>query len=57
MLDSLREGLQGALAKLIRGNVVDEAAIKEFVRDLQRSLIQGDVNVKMALEVTERVQT
>ena len=56
MLDSLREGLQGALAKLIRSNVVDEAAIKEFVRDLQRSLIQGDVNVKMALEVTERVQ-
>jgi len=53
----LREGLQGALAKLIRGNVVDEAAIKEFVRDLQRSLIQGDVNVKMALEVTERVQS
>ncbi len=57
MLDSLREGLQSALAKLIRGNVVDEAAIKEFVRDLQRSLIQGDVNVKMALEVTERVQS
>lgn len=57
MLDSLREGLQNALAKLIRGNVVDEAAIKEFVRDLQRSLIQGDVNVKMALEVTERVQS
>jgi len=56
LLDSLREGLQGALAKLIRSNVVDEAAIKEFVRDLQRSLIQGDVNVKMALEVTERVQ-
>ena len=57
MLDSLREGLQNAVAKLIRGNVVDEAAIKEFVRDLQRSLIQGDVNVKMALEVTERVQS
>ena len=57
MLDSLRDGLRDALAKLIRGNVVDEAAIKEFVRDLQRSLIQSDVNVKMALEVTERVQT
>ena len=56
MLDSLREGLQNAVAKLVRGNVVDEAAIKEFVRDLQRTLIQGDVNVKIALEVTERVQ-
>jgi signal recognition particle subunit SRP54 len=56
MLDSLKDGLQNAIAKLVRGNVVDEAAIKEFVRDLQRTLIQGDVNVKIALEVTERVQ-
>lgn len=56
MLDSLKEGLQNAVAKLVRGNVVDEAAIKEFVRDLQRTLIQSDVNVKIALEVTERVQ-
>lgn len=35
---------------------MDERTVKEFVRDLQRTLIQGDVNVKMALEVTERVQ-
>jgi signal recognition particle subunit SRP54 len=35
---------------------VDEKSVKEFVRDLQRTLIQADVNVKMALEVTERVQ-
>jgi signal recognition particle subunit SRP54 len=56
MLDSLREGLQNAVAKLVHGNVVDEAAIKEFVRDLQRTLIQADVNVRIALEVTERVQ-
>lgn len=56
MLDSLREGLQGAVKKLVGSNTVDERAIKEFVRDLQRALIQSDVNVKIALEVTERVQ-
>ncbi len=55
MLDSLRDGLQNAIKKLVGSNTVDEAVIKEFVRDLQRSLIQADVNVKMALEVTERV--
>ena len=37
-------------------SVVDEAAIKEFVRDLQRALIQADVNVKLVLTVTEKVQ-
>ncbi len=56
MLDSLREGLQAALKKLVNSSAVDEKTVKEFVRDLQRTLIQSDVNVKMALKVTERVQ-
>jgi signal recognition particle subunit SRP54 len=56
MLDSLRDGLQNAISKLLKSNTVDEKSVKEFVRDLQRTLIQSDVNVKMALEVTERVQ-
>jgi len=56
MLDSLREGLQAAVRKLVGSNLVDEKAVKEFVRDLQRALIQSDVNVRIALEVTERVQ-
>jgi len=56
MLDSLKEGLQSAVKKLVGANTVDEKAVKEFVRDLQRALIQSDVNVRIALEVTERVQ-
>jgi len=56
MLDSLREGLQAAVRKLVGASLVDEKAVKEFVRDLQRALIQSDVNVRIALEVTERVQ-
>ena len=56
MLDSLREGLQSAVKRLVGSNVVDEKSIKEFVRDLQRALIQSDVNVRIALEVTDRVQ-
>ena len=56
MLDSLKEGLQAAIRKLVGSNVVDAKAVKEFVRDLQRALIQADVNVRIALEVTERVQ-
>ena len=56
MLESLRSSLQGAVKKLLGASVVDEAAIKEFVRDLQRALIQADVNVKLVLSVTESVQ-
>jgi signal recognition particle subunit SRP54 len=56
MLDSLRDGLQAAVKRLVGSSVADEKAVREFIRDLQRALIQADVNVKMALEVTERVQ-
>ena len=56
MLDSLRDGLQAAVKRLVGSNTVDEETVKEFVRDLQRALIQSDVNVRIALEVTERVQ-
>jgi signal recognition particle subunit SRP54 len=56
MLDSLRDGLQAAVRKLVGSTTVDEKTVKEFVRDLQRTLIQSDVNVRMALEVTERVE-
>lgn len=48
--------MQGAIKKLLGNSVIDEAAIKEFVRDLQRTLIQADVNVKLVLSVTENVQ-
>jgi signal recognition particle subunit SRP54 len=56
LLDSLREGLQSAVKRLVGSSVVDEKSVKEFVRDLQRALIQSDVNVRIALEVTDRVQ-
>ena len=56
MLDSLRSGLQDAIKKLLGADTINEAAIKELSKDLQRSLIQADVNVKLVLSVTESVQ-
>src|SRR5207244_8606100 len=56
MLESLRDGLQNAVKKLLGASTVDEQAVKEFVRDLQRTLIQADVNVRLVFELTERVQ-
>src|SRR5438445_817257 len=56
MLDSLRDGLQNAVKKLLGASTVDEQAVKEFVRDLQRTLIQADVNVRLVIDLTERVQ-
>ncbi len=56
MLDSLKSGLQNAVKKLLGVDVVDQEAIREFSKDLQRALISADVNVKLVLTVTEIVQ-
>ncbi|MGQ9781706.1 MAG: signal recognition particle receptor subunit alpha [Nitrososphaeria archaeon] len=56
MLDQLTEGLKNAIKKLIYSDVVDERAIKEFVRNIQRALLQADVNVKIVFEITSRIE-
>ncbi len=55
-LDSLSKSLRGVLQKIAKGSQVDEALIAEVVRDIQRALLQADVNVQLALELTQRVK-
>ena len=43
----LGKGLRTAMAKLTGAKLVDEAAVKEFLRDVQRVLIANDVPVKL----------
>jgi signal recognition particle subunit SRP54 len=56
VLDSLGKSLRGVLQKIARGSVVDEALLGEVVRDIQRALLQADVNVQLTLQLTERVR-
>ena len=57
VLDALGKSLRGVLQKIARGSTVDEALLGEVVRDIQRALLQGDVNVQLALDLTRRVRT
>ncbi len=56
VLDSLGKSLRGVLQKIARGGAVDEALLAEVVRDIQRALLQADVNVQLALDLTQRVR-
>jgi signal recognition particle subunit SRP54 len=49
-------GIRKALARLTGAALVDEAVVKEVVKDLQRVLISNDVNVKLVLELTKRIE-
>ncbi|MCD6445413.1 signal recognition particle protein [Candidatus Bathyarchaeota archaeon] len=55
-LERLGSSLHAALKKIFRASIVDEAAVKELVRDVQRSLLQADVNVKLVLEISKRIE-
>jgi len=55
-LERLGSSLYEALRKIFRAPIVDEAAVKELVRDLQRALLQADVNVQLVLEISKNIE-
>jgi len=56
MLDNLKNGLRSAIKKIVSSSGVDEELIKELAKDVQRSLLQSDVNVKLVLEITKNLE-
>ncbi len=48
--------LREALGKLTGRAYVDEAAVKSLIKDLQRVLIASDVNVKLVLELSKKIE-
>jgi signal recognition particle subunit SRP54 len=55
-LEHLGSSLYEALRKVFRASVVDEATVKELVHDVQKALLQADVNVKLVLEISKRIE-
>ncbi|MFA5887267.1 MAG: signal recognition particle receptor subunit alpha [Candidatus Nanoarchaeia archaeon] len=56
VLEKLGESLKGTLAKIARSLTVDEKLIDELVRDIQRALLQADVNVQLVFDLTKRIK-
>ena len=57
VLESLGKSLRSILAKIAKSSTIDAALVDEVVKDLQRALLQADVNVQLALDLTKRVRT
>jgi signal recognition particle subunit SRP54 len=56
MLDNLKTSLRAAIKKIVNSSGIDEALIKELSKDVQRALLQADVNVKLVLEITKNLE-
>jgi signal recognition particle subunit SRP54 len=56
MLDSLKNNLRDAIKKIVKSSGIDEELIKELSKDVQRALLQSDVNVRLVLEITKQLE-
>lgn len=56
VLDDLGDSLKGTLKKIANAVYVDSKLIKEIVRDIQRALLQADINVKLVLELSKKIE-
>jgi signal recognition particle subunit SRP54 len=52
----LGEGLRQAIAKLTRSTIIDAKTIKEFNKDLQKTLLSADVEVQLVLNFTKEIE-
>lgn len=50
------EGIREAVKKFLRSPASYEMSVQELVRDLQRTLIRADVNVKVVLGISENIK-
>ncbi|MFZ1038751.1 MAG: signal recognition particle protein Srp54 [Candidatus Bathyarchaeia archaeon] len=55
-IDRLGSSLYEAIRKVFRASVIDEATVKELVHDLQKALLQADVNVQLVLDISKRIE-
>ena len=56
VMDKLGGSLQDALKKLVGAGRIDERTVNEVVKDIQRALLQSDVNVKLVMEMSKHIK-
>jgi len=56
VLEALGQSLRNALRKIAGASHIDPALVKDVVRDIQRGLLQADVNVQLALRLSKEVE-
>jgi len=57
VLEKLGSNLYNAIQKVLKAPIVDEALVKELIKDFQRALLQADVNVQLVMELSKQIET
>ncbi|MDH3364745.1 MAG: signal recognition particle protein Srp54 [Thermoplasmata archaeon] len=56
VLEGLGKSLKDAIKKIANASHVDHELVKDVVKDVQRALLQADVNVKLVLAMTKNLE-
>ncbi len=56
VLEGLGESLRGSLKRIANASHIDAKLVKEVAREIQRALISADVNVRLVLELSKRIE-
>jgi len=56
VLEKLGDSLKGTLQKIAKAVFVDDKLINELIKDIQRALLQADVNVKLVFDLTNKIK-
>ncbi len=56
MLGKLSEGLKSVIKKLMGSGHIDERLLDEIIRDLQKTLIEADVNVQLVFQLSQKIK-
>lgn len=56
VMEGLGKSLRNVLGRIGSASSVDDELIKEICKDLQRALLEADVNVRLVLDVTNKVK-
>tara|TARA_Y100000310_G_C20653190_1_gene800602 strand:- start:174 stop:1541 length:1368 start_codon:yes stop_codon:yes gene_type:complete len=56
VLNKLGESLKNTLQKIAKSIFVDEKLLNELVKDIQRALLESDVNVHLVFDLTKKIK-
>jgi len=56
VLDKLGDSLKNALQKVAKSVFVDDRLINEIVKDIQRALLQSDINVRLVFKISNEIK-
>ena len=56
VLENLGDSLKSTIKKIANAAHVDSKLVKEVVKDIQRALLQADVNVKLVVELSKKIE-